>query len=101
MAHLFREDHLLLSLGLLLGLQIRKEDCGICASDEKRPLIGFQARPSESQTDLEPCGRQQSAEKKHVRLGVRSSDRRFQSPSVKAVPWPELHIVSIRVTRVK
>ena len=68
MAHLFRKDHLLLSLGLLLGLQIRKEDCGICASEEKRPLIGFQAKPSESQTDLEPCGRLQSAEKSTLGL---------------------------------
>ena len=69
MAHLFRKGHLLLSLGLLLGLQIRKEDCGICGSDEKWPLIGFQARPSVSQTNLEPCRR-------HV---VQSYARRFQS----------------------
>ena len=68
MAHLFRKDHLFLSLGLLLGLQIRKEDCGICGSDEKWPLIEFQARPSESQAHLEPCGRQQSAEKSPLGL---------------------------------
>ena len=86
MAHLFRKDHLLLSLGLLLGLQIRKEDCGICASDEKRPLIGFQARPSESQTDLEPCGRQQSAEKSTLGLESEVLIADFSLPLLRLCP---------------